>query len=221
MLIVVAALILLGLLILFFHTIIPKNMPLVFWGKVELFWVMISFLGVLFSTIEVLNVDKRIEYEETHNAAKISFAEVQILIGEHAPALDLRHSSEGQKAGLEWFHTMVNLMDDGYDSRKWEEFVKYTEAFVFKAKGFPVKDHMQALRYHWPQNPNISSDDIEFKRDIKMIANKLEMIEREKEQLLKKAPNNKPVTWPRYVIAIVFLIGLSLKILKIRHEAYR
>ncbi|MFD1255331.1 hypothetical protein ACFQ3S_00860 [Mucilaginibacter terrae] len=221
MLIVIAALVSLSLMILFFHAVIPQNMPLVFWGKVELFWVMISFLGVLYGTMEVLSVDKRIEYEELHNAAKINFAEVQILIGEHLPALDLSHSSEGQKTGLEWFHTMVNLMDDGYDSRKWEGFVNYTEGFVFKAKEFPVMGYVQALKYHWPKDPGISLEDIEFKREIKLIADKLEIIEQEKERLLKLAPSNKPVTWPRYLIAFVFLIGLSLKILKIRHESYR
>jgi len=112
-------------------------------------------------------------------------------------------------------------MDDGYDSRKWEGFVNYTEGYVFKAKQFPVNEHIQALKYNWPKNPNITTDDIEFKRDIKLIADKLEMIEQEKERLLKLAPSNKPVTWPRYLIAFVFLIGLSLKILKIRHESYR
>lgn len=221
MLIVVIALVALGLLILSFHTVIPKSMPPVFWGKVELLWVMISFLGVLYGTIEVLNVDKRIEYEEMHNAAKINFAEVQILINEHVPVLNIRHPSEGQQTGLEWFHTMVNLMDDGYDSRKWEDFVNYTEGFVFKTKGFAVNEHLQALKYHWPNNPSIKTDDIEYKRDIKLIADKLEAIEQEKERLLKHAPSTKPVTWPRYLIAFVFMIGLSLKILKIRHESYR
>jgi hypothetical protein len=153
MLIIVVALVSLSLLTLFFHAVIPKNMPLVFWGKVEFFWVMISFLSVLYGTIEILNVDKRIEYKELHNAAKINFAEVQILIGEHVPVIDLRHSSAGQKTGLEWFHTMANLMDDGYDSRKWEDFVNYTEGFVFKAKKFPVHEHIQALKYHWPNDP--------------------------------------------------------------------
>ena len=221
MLIVVAAIVALSLMILLFHTIIPANMPAVFWDKVELLWVMISFSGVLYGTIEVLNVDKRVEYEELHNAAKINFAEVQILIGEHVQALDLRRSSEAQKTGLQWFHTMANLMDDGYDSKKWEDFVNYTEGFVFKAKEFQVNEHLLALRYHWPNNPSIGSNDIEFKRDIKLIADRLETIEKEKQLLLKKAPSNKPVTWPRYLIAFVFLIGLSLKILKIRHESYR
>ena len=221
MLIVVVALVSLSLMIVFFNAVIPEKMPSVFWGKIELFWVMISFSGVLYGTIEVLNVDKRIEYEELHNAAKINFAEVQILLGEHVPMLDLRHPSAGQRTGLEWFHTMVNLMDDGYDSRKWEDFVNYTEGFVFKAKGFPVNKQIQALKYNWPKDPGINSNDIEFKRDIKLIADKLEIIEQEKERLLKRAPSNKPVTWRRYLIAFVFLIGLSLKILKIRHESYR
>jgi hypothetical protein len=221
MLIVVVALVSLIALILFFYIIIPKNMSAAFWGKVELFWVMISFLGVIYGTIEVLNVDKRIEYEALHNAGKTNFEEAQILIGEHVPALDLQHPSAGQKTGLDWFHTVVNLMDDGYDSRKWEDFVNYTEGFVFKIKGFPVNEHMNAFKYHWPEDPGISSDDIEFKHDIKLIADKLEAIEQEKERLLKAAPSNKPITWPRYLIAFVFLIGLSLKILKIRHESYR
>jgi hypothetical protein len=160
-------------------------MPSVFWGKIELLWVMISFFSVLYGTIEVLKVDKRTEYEGLHNAAKTDFEEAQILIGEHLPALDLRHSSEGQKTGLEWFHTVVNLMDEGYDSRKWEDFANYTEDFVFKTKGFAVNEHMQALKYHWPEDPGIRSDDIEFKRDIKLIADKLEAIE--KERLLKQA----------------------------------
>ena len=220
MLIVVAALVLLIVLIYFFYAIIPKNMPAVFWGKIELFWVMISFLGVLYGTIEVLNVDKRTEYEELHNAAEINFEEAQILISEHEPALDLRHSSEGQKTGIEWFHTMANLMDEGYDSRKWADFANYTEGFVFKRKGTAFNEHIQALKYHWPQYPGIKSDDIEFKPDIKLIADKLKTIEQEKDRLLKQAPSNKPVTWPRYLIAFVFLIGLSLKILKIRHESY-
>jgi len=62
MLIVIAALVSLSLLVLFFNAVIPEKMPSVFWGKVELLWVMISFLGVLYGTVEVLNVDKRIEY---------------------------------------------------------------------------------------------------------------------------------------------------------------
>lgn len=221
MIIVLAALVSLVLLLLFFYAVIPKSMPLVFWGKVELFWVMISFLSVLYGTMEVLNVDKRIEYEEMHNAAKIDFEEAQILIGEHLPAIDLSRSTKGQKTGVEWFHTVVNLMDEGYDSRKWEDFANYTEGFLFKTKGFAINEHMQALKYHWPEDPQIKAGDIEFKRDIKLIADRLEAIEKEKENLLKQAPSNKPVTWPRYIIAFVFLIGLSLKILKIRHEAYR
>ncbi|MET3977691.1 hypothetical protein ABIB62_000259 [Mucilaginibacter sp. UYP25] len=221
MLIVLAALVSLALLVLFFYAVIPKSMPLVFWGKVELFWVMISFLSVLYGTMEVLKIDKRTEYEELHNAAKIDFEEAQILIGEHLPVLDLHHPSAGQKTGLEWFHTMVNLMDEGYESRKWEDFANYTKGFLFKTKGISVNEHIRALKYHWPEDPQIKTDDIAFKRDIKLIADKLEAIEREKEQLLKQAPSNKPVTWPRYIIALVFLIGLSLKVLKIRHESYR
>lgn len=221
MLIILAAFVSLLLLILFFYAVIPKGMPSVFWGKVELFWVMISFLSVLYGTMEVLKIDKRTEYEELHNTAKTSFEEAQILIGEHVPAVDVRHSSAGQKTGLEWFHTVVNLMDEGYDSRKWEDFANYTEGFVFKTKGFAINERMQAIKYHWPEDPQIKTDDIEFKHDIKLIADKLEAIEKEKEQLIKQAPSNKPVTWPRYIIALVFLIGLSLKILKIRHESYR
>ena len=221
MLIVFAALATLILLILFFYTIIPKNMPPVFWGKIELFWVMVSFLGVIYGIVEVLKVDKRTEYEELHDAAKVQFEEAQILIGEHVPAVDFHHTSKGQKEGLEWFHTVVNLMDDGYDSRKWEGFVNYTEGFVFKLRGLSVNDPMQALKYHWPEDPGFKREDIEFKRNIKLIADKLEAIEQEKEQLIKKAPDNKPITWPRYIISLVFLVGLSLKINKIRHESYR
>lgn len=221
MLIAFAALASLILLILFFYFIIPKNMPAVFWGKIELLWVMVSFLSVIYGITEVLKVDKRTEYEELHDAARTQFEEAQIALGEHVPAIDFRHSSEGQKEGLEWFHTVANLMDDGYDSNKWEGFINYTEGFVFNANGFPVNKPVQALRYHWPEDPSFKGSDIEFKHNIKLIADKLEMIEQQKEQLLKNAPSNKPVTWPRYVIALVFLLGLSLKINKIRHESYR
>ena len=196
-------------------------MPAVFWGRVELFWVMISFLGVLYGTIEVLKVDQRTEFEEQHDEAKTDFEETQILIGEHVPSVDFRHLSAGQKTGREWFHTMVNLMDDGYDSRKWEDFTNYTEGFVFKERRFGVNAQIQALKYHWPEDPAIKTDEIAFKHDIKLITDKLEAVERRKENLLKTAPSSKPVTWPRYIIASVFLIGLSLKILKIRHESYR
>ena len=221
MLVVIAAPVTLILLVLFFYTIIPKNMPPVFWGKIELFWVMVSFLSVIYGITEVINVDRKIEYEEMHNAAKIEFEETQILIGEHLPTIDFRNTSEGQKEGLQWFHTMVNLMDDGYDSRKWEGFVNYTEGFVFKTKGFQLNAPIQALKYHWPKNPDFRIDSIDYKPNIKLIADRLGKIEKEKEQLLKKAPSSKPVTWPRYVIAFIFLIGLSLKVNKIRYEAYR
>jgi hypothetical protein len=221
MLVIIAAPLTLILLVLFFYFIIPKNMSPVFWGKIELLWVMVSFLSVIYGITEVLNVDKKIEYEEMHNSAKIEFEEVQILIGEHLPTPDLHHTSEGQKEGLQWFHTMVNLMDDGYESKKWEDFVNYTEVFVFKARGFEVNEHIEALKYRWPQNPGFKIENIGYKPNIKLVADKLGEIEKEKEQLLKKAPNSKPVTWPRYLIAFAFLIGLSLKINKIRYEAYR
>lgn len=221
MLIIFGALCTLAVLLVLFYKIIPFNKPSVFWAKIELFWVMVSFMSVLYATIEVIKIDDRIEYEEMHNAAKIEFEEAQLLLGEHAPALDPRRSSEGQKIGREWFHTMVNLMDEGYESPKWEGFVNYTEGFMFKEKRYPINEHIQALRYHWPEDPSIKSDDIEFKHDIKVIADRLEKIEQEKERLLKQAPNSKPVNWPRYVIASIFLIALSLKILKIRHEAYK
>jgi hypothetical protein len=219
--IVLATLVSLILFIWFFYIIIPDHMPAMFWGKVELFWVMISFLGVLYGMIEVLNVDQRIAYEEMHNAARIDFEEAQILIGEHLPVLDHKGASEGQRAGSQWFHTMVSLMDEGYDSRKWEDFVNYTESYVFQKRGFHVNERMIATRYHWPQDPGVKSTEIGFRREIQLIADKLEKIEIEKEKLLKQAPSSKPVTWPRYLIAFVFLIALSLKILKIRHEAYR
>lgn len=221
MLIVIAALCSLAILILFFYAIIPKNKPAVFWGKVELFWVMISFLSVLYGTMEVLKTDKRVEYEELHNAVKVEFEEAQILVSDNVPTVDLHSSSEGQKTGREWFHTVVNVMDQGYESPKWEDFVNYTEGFVFKEKGYPTNERIEALKYHWPEDPAINSNDIEYKHNIKLIADKLEKIEQEKETLLKQAPSSKPITWPRYLIAGIFLIALSLKILKIRHEAYR
>src|SRR5438105_3041396 len=99
MLIVIVALLTLILLILFFYSIIPKNMSPVFWGKIELFWVMISFLSVLYGITEVFNVDRKVEYEEMHNSAKIEFEEAQILIGEHLPSPDLHQATEGQREG--------------------------------------------------------------------------------------------------------------------------
>jgi hypothetical protein len=221
MIIVIVAVVSLVLLLLFFHTIIPKDIPVVFWAKVELFWVLISFMGVIYGTIEVLGIDKKGEYEERHDVARMEFQEAQILLGEHAPMFNLAKASEGQRVGLEWFHKVADLMDEGYESPRWEGFVNYTEGFVFKSKQFPVKSRVEALRYAWPQNPDFKSEDIAFKENIKLFANRLESIEREKQRLKKEAPDNTPHTLPRYLIALVFLVGLSLKILKIRHEAYR
>lgn len=221
MLVAIAALITLILLIFFFYKIIPENMPPTFWGKIELLWVMVSFLSVIYGINEVLNMDKKIEYEEMHNAARIEFDEAHLMIDEHLPTVDLLHTSPAQKEGLQWFHTMVDLMDDGYDSKKWEGFVNYTEGYMFKDKHFLVNQRLQALKYHWPQTPGLEVDSIGFKANIKLIADRLEKIEQQKTLLLKKAPNSKPVTWPRYLIGAIFLIGLSLKINKIRHESYR
>ena len=89
MIIVVVAVVALVLLLLFFHAVIPKNIPVVFWAKVELFWVLISFMGVIYGTIEVMKIDSKGEYEERHNAARIEFQEAQILLGEHAPMFNL------------------------------------------------------------------------------------------------------------------------------------
>jgi len=221
MIIVIVAVVSLVLLLLFFHAIIPKDINVVFWAKVELFWVLISFMGVIYGTIEVLGVDKKGEYEERHSAARIDFQEAQILLGEHAPMFNLGKASEGQRVGLEWFHKVADLMDEGYESQRWEGFINYTEGFVFKNKQYPVRQRTQALRYAWPENPDFKTDDIAFKENIKLFADRLESIEREKERLKKDAPDNTPHTLPRYLIALVFLVGLSLKILKIRHEAYR
>jgi hypothetical protein len=146
---------------------------------------------------------------------------VQILLGEHAPAFDLARSSEGEKVGVEWFHRVSDYMDEGYDSHQWEGFVNYTEGFVFNNRQYLNNLNKQAVRYNWPVNPRFKSSDIAFKHDIKVIADKLESIEREKETLIKDAPDDKPKTWPHYLLALIFLVGLSLKILKIRHEAYR
>lgn len=221
MIIIVVAVVSLLLLLLLFNAIIPKDIPVVFWAKVELCWVLISFMGVIYGTIEVLGVDRKGEYDERKNAAKIEFEEVQILLGEHAPAYNLSKSSEGERVGVEWFHRVSDYMDQGYDSRQWEDFVNYTENFVFNDKHYVTDLHKQAIRYNWPLNPDFKSSDIAFKRNIKIIADKLESIEREKEILLRQAPDDKPNTWPHYLIALIFLVGLSLKILKIRHEAYR
>nr|WP_294790757.1 hypothetical protein [uncultured Mucilaginibacter sp.] len=221
MIIVIVAVVSLVLMLLLFNSVIPKDIPVVFWAKVELFWVLISFMGVIYGTIEVLGIDKKGEYEERHDAARMEFQEAQILLGEHAPMFNLAKSSEGERVGLAWFHRVADLMDEGYESPRWESFVNYTEGFVFKSKQFPVKPRVEALRYAWPANPDFKSDDIAFKENIKLFADRLESIEREKERLKKEAPDNTPHTLPRYLIALVFLVGLSLKILKIRHEAYR
>ncbi|MFD0752308.1 hypothetical protein ACFQZS_19290 [Mucilaginibacter calamicampi] len=221
MIIILVAIVSEILLLLFFYTIIPKNIPVVFWAKVELFWVLISFMGVIYGTIEVLGIDKKGEYDERLDVARLEFQEAQILLGEHVPMFNLTKASEGQQVGLAWFHKVADLMDEGYESPRWEGFVNYTEGFVFKSKEFPVKPRSEALRYAWPANPDFKSDDIAFKENIKLFADKLENSEREKERLKKQAPDSTPHTLPRYCIALIFLVGLSLKILKIRHEAYR
>jgi hypothetical protein len=206
-------LVLLGRRILRKH-IIQYN-PLT-WSLVEFFWYMISFVAVCIGLVEIDRIERLNLYnekekqltEEFQNVKGVLYAQTRLLSKDNLV-------DKKQREGVTWFLKMHGFMEEGLHTRRWEAFLKYTRSFVFQEPGVFVDARLNAQEFNWPVEPGFDPFSIYLRDEIEWMVDNLKELQKEKEKVLSMKPRENTNYIVRYILIFLYLIGLSLKILKI------
>jgi len=186
------------------------------WSLVELFWYLISFAAACIGLIELERIEKLNKYKERerilsqdyHNKRSNLHAQVWIL------KIDSTMQA-GEEDGVRWFHKMKRYFDEGVYSTRWEDFLAYSKSYIFREPGVITDNEANAIEFSWPRNSKTSPDSIFLRDEIKVVVDSLNSFKSRKDQLFTIKPEENTNYKIRYYLIFFFLIGLSLKILKI------
>jgi hypothetical protein len=200
--------------IVFRKSIVHYN-PLT-WTVVEFSWYMISFVAVCVGMIELERIEKLNTYKEKEKQLELDYSNKRALL--HAQAwllkIDGKLSKEKQE-GTMWFHTMKGLFDEGLYTSRWEAFLQFSRGYLFNEKGIYADPLSNKLQFSWPANTKINPDKIFLREEIRWVVDTLNSFKERKEHLARIRPEENTNYRVRYVLIVLFLVGLSLKILKI------
>lgn len=119
-----------------------------------------------------------------------------------------------EAAGIKWFHKMKALFDEGLNTNRWEGFLFFTRSYVLKEPGCYADLHSNALDFGWPEDVKLKEEDLFLKDEIRWVTDSLKLFQKRKEELVKIKPQEITNYMMRYSLIGLFLIGLSLKILR-------
>ena len=185
------------------------------WLITELFWLSISFIALCAGLVEIQRLEKMNIYQEAEKhliedyQSKKNLLSAQtffLKIDEKLPARELE--------GIKWFHKMKGLLDEGLNTNRWEGFLFFTRSYVLKEPGCHAELQSNALEYGWPEDPKLKEEDLFLKDQIKWVVDSLKLFEKRKEELVDLKPKEITNYMVRYSLIALFLLGLSLKILR-------
>jgi hypothetical protein len=185
------------------------------WSVIESVWLIISFIGVSIGIYELDRIKSQIDYKNKETSILGDFQDIKSTIYGLTMVMHIDDSTRpNRRESINWFHTMQSLLEDGYKNNKWRKFVFYTRGFVFKDFGNLADAQENALIFKWPENINQKSEDLEFKDEIDTVTTQLIRLENHIDYFEKQKPDEKPLFLTRHVFLGLFVIALSLKLLK-------
>jgi hypothetical protein len=185
------------------------------WLITELFWLSISFVAVCVGLVEIQRLEKMNIYKEKEKLlledyqTKKNLLAAQTFILKLDPKLPKREA-----AGVKWFHKMKNLFDEGINTNRWEGFLFFSRSYILKEPGCYADLQSNALEYGWPEDLKLKEEDLFLKEEIKWVVDTLKVFQKRKNDLILIRPEEITNYLVRYSLIVLFLIGLSLKILR-------
>jgi hypothetical protein len=210
---VLAALIFIGAKV--FKSSIRVYNPLT-WALVELGWYMISFIAVCIGLFEIERIVDMNKYRlrekllQEHYEGKRGMLYAQTLLlkpDTGAPP----HIQES----VYWFHKMRTLMDEGWQSNRWENFVQYSRYYIFREPGSYADVLGSMSEFNWPANRNLDPQQLFLKDEIKVVVDSLHHLKLRKHNVLSSRPEENTNYQIRYLLLALYLTGLAMKLLKI------
>lgn len=185
------------------------------WLITELLWLGISFIAVCVGLIEIQRLEQMNRYQEAEKDIIADYQEKKNLLSAQTFFLKIDPELPTRKLeGIKWFHKMKGLLDEGMNTTRWEGFLFYTRSYVLKEPGCYADFHSNALEFGWPENLKLQEEDIFLKSEIKWVCDSLKHFEKRKARLQEIKPKEITNYMVRYTLIVLFLIGLSLKILR-------
>jgi len=186
------------------------------WSSVEFLWYMISFIAVCIGLIEIDRIERLNQFTEKEKLLVDQYQNVKGLIYAQTRLLARDEKSDVTKQeGEAWFLKMHSLLEDGLYAHRWETFLKYTRSYVFKEPGYYADPRMNQQEFNWPRDLTIDPAKLYLRDEISWMVDNLKELQKQKDEVLSSRPRENTNYVVRYVLICLYLVGLSLKILKI------
>lgn len=196
----------------FFGKISPYDSK--FWAGTEFIWLFVTFLALPTALSEFNRIDKIQEQQEIRLKLVEKLHNIQAIIYGKTTVMSIEKSTQNNESeSIKWFTTMQKFLNEGLESDNWRGFLYFTKAFVFKEKGFINANQDKALMYKWPEDLNLKSVDIIYKKDMKAITDSLYSLQLKVAKLeVERSENEVPIM--RLIFGLFFCVFFSLKALK-------
>jgi hypothetical protein len=186
------------------------------WGLVELFWYLISFVAVCAGLVEIERIERMDTYSRQERTLEQDYESKKGLL--YAQTMLLKSDKKVNASvaeGQRWFHKMKALFEEGLYTNRWEGFVHYSDCYIFRPPGCYTDVKSNALEYGWPKNPSMKTENIFLRDEIRWVVDSLKHFELRKHRHIRARPEETANYQLRYYLVGLYLLGLSLKILKI------
>ena len=195
-------------------SITPYN-PLT-WTIVEFSWYMISFAAVCVGLIELERIERLDAYKEKEKSLVVDYYNKKGLLHAQAWLLKIDQAKPAhEREGILWFHTMKGLFDEGLYTNRWEAFLNFSRGFVFEEPAAYSDAASGARQFNWPSANTVNGKEIFLREEIKWVVDTLQSFKLRKDHVSRMRPEENTNYRVRYILIAFFLVGLSLKILKI------
>lgn len=185
------------------------------WLVTELFWLSISFIALCVGLVEIQRLEKLNIYQEREKQLIQDYHEKKNLLSAQTFFLKIDPKLPARElAGIKWFHKMKALFDEGVNTNRWEGFLFFTRSYVLKEPGCHADLQSNALEYGWPEDTRLKEEDLFLKDQIRWVTDTLKHFELRKAELAELKPKEITNYVARYSLIALFLVGLSLKILR-------
>lgn len=215
-LVLVAALIILTLAASFIFRKSIRQYNAITWSFVELFWYMVSFAAVCAGIVEIERIENLDEYRQREKSFQNEFQEQRNFI--YAQTWLLRADSSAPITTQEsvlWFHKMKTLLDEGWQSSRWEIFTHYSRYYIFKDPGIYADVVGSMSEFNWPTQRSLNPDKLFLRDEIRAVLDSVQSLSNRKQLVLASRPEENTNYHIRYLLVGLYLTGLSMKLIKI------
>lgn len=186
------------------------------WGLVELAWYLISFAAVCAGLVEISRIEELNEYREREKGLQQDFQGKKNFL--YAQTWLLKSDTSAPPATREsvyWFHKMKTLLDEGWQSNRWEGFVQYSRYYIFKEPGSYADVLGSMSEYNWPVDKRTNPAELFLLDEIHTVVDSLQSLRIRKQNVLRSRPEENTNYHLRYFLVLLYLAGLAMKLLKI------